>query len=164
MVLLRDIERELNAANKRSHQCLSACCGVVTKKVARSAFELWLSPMPFGLLWCCYDECPEKYSEVRQVTNAFRPVVVLLPTRHYLAVVTNRASPMPFGLLWCCYRRKAYPPQYRRFVTNAFRPVVVLLHTTNGNKHYSTCTVTNAFRPVVVLLRSRFAGSRMVNV
>ncbi len=60
--------------------------------------------MPFGLLWCCYatvNSCG-RFSPMR-VTNAFRPVVVLL--LNHIADTSKKVgeSPMPFGLLWCCY-------------------------------------------------------------
>ncbi len=64
----------------------------------------WLqeSPMPFGLLWCCYT-CNRKHGQARL------------------------QSPMPFGLLWCCYRITLKRLFIAAAVTNAFRPVVVLL-------------------------------------
>ena len=86
-----------------SHQCLSAFCGVVTASViptairrdyVTNAFRPFvvlllctekktqsleaLSPMPFGLLWCCYSDAKRMPSAWPDVTNAFRPFVVLL--------------------------------------------------------------------------------------
>ena len=65
----------------RGHQCLSAFCGVVTfaKGTHKSVIE-GESPMPFGLLWCCYLIIAQGLMESAQVTNAFRPFVVLLPS------------------------------------------------------------------------------------
>ena len=37
-----------------------------------------VSPMPFGLLWCCYLQIHRGVVQDVNVTNAFRPVVVLL--------------------------------------------------------------------------------------
>ena len=65
-------------AELRSHQCLSACSGVVTEKLA----EL----IGFGTGHQCLSACSgvvttdSGFNVVRRylVTNAFRPVVVLL--------------------------------------------------------------------------------------
>ena len=60
------------------------------------------SPMPFGLLWCCYTKQRRNTRRARNVTNAFRPFVVLL-----------------------LHEIQYMDPAVR--VTNAFRPFVVLL-------------------------------------
>ncbi len=61
--------------------------------------------MPFGLLWCCYNANTASTAVKRgSVTNAFRPVVVLLRDKEMDKVLADtKESPMPFGLLWCCY-------------------------------------------------------------
>ncbi len=117
----------------KRHQCLSACCGVVTSTPKREA--ALLSAGHQCLSACCgVVTSGSEWGSPRRpgVTNAFRPVVVLLlgvPTkeqRHWIGchqclsaccgVVTRRAawtldrqawSPMPFGLLWCCYGSKS---------------------------------------------------------
>ncbi len=61
------------------------------------------SPMPFGLLWCCYGDClgNHRFGHCRhQCLSAFCGVVT--DTRSHGAI-HRPASPMPFGLLWCCY-------------------------------------------------------------
>ncbi len=69
-----------------SHQCLSAFCGVVTLVHPREVFRAAIvSPMPFGLLWCCY-----KSAEGEATKNGVE-------------------SPMPFGLLWCFYLLRMKP-------------------------------------------------------
>ena len=68
---------------EEGHQCLSACCGVVTWLHTRELIGITESPMPFGLLWCCYMK------------------LRIHPRFH------GPLSPMPFGLLWCCYQNTA---------------------------------------------------------
>ncbi len=126
------LERELNAANERIK-----------------------SPMPFGLLWCCYNQELFEIAESFAVTNAFRPVVVLLqddsstfaPYRRL--PVTNAFRPVVVLLL----EHASDGPSFNFEVTNAFRPVVVLLHQPTGQGPSRGADVTNAFRPVVVLLQ-----------
>ena len=134
------------------HQCLSAFCGVVTafrcavtpgNFHVTNAFRPFVvllrasgthhpglrsrSPMPFGLLWCCYP-----------------PVQRPSPG-------SDGLSPMPFGLLWCCYDHREQLP-LGIHVTNAFRPFVVLLLNETTITAQKRRDVTNAFRPFVVLL------------
>ncbi len=71
------------------HQCLSAFCGVVTSKSYQTLCFGDQSPMPFGLLWCCYH------------------------TQSPLTYFLSSKSPMPFGLLWCCYSRLVCTPPRR---------------------------------------------------
>ncbi len=51
----------------------------------------------------------ENHSLLRVVTNAFRPVVVLLHAYVGLTFACTQGSPMPFGLLWCCYLQLPSP-------------------------------------------------------
>ncbi len=85
--------------------------------------------MPFGLLWCCYQQGnTHARSANHAVTNAFRPFVVLLLVNVNKMLDCGSKSPMPFGLLWCCYVEHDYEGAIlARQVTNAFRPFVVLL-------------------------------------
>ncbi len=145
---------ETEGARER-HQCLSAFCGVVTPSLNRNCrARLPASPMPFGLLWCCYiiTQLPSPFDE-SLVTNAFRPFVVLLrmgngKCRCHEVRVTNAFR--PFVVLLRTGRHWSLSV---RDVTNAFRPFVVLLQQQYRQCHrYSFC-VTNAFRPFVVLLR-----------
>ncbi len=62
------------------------------------------SPMPFGLLWCCYpnkDGVPSWPGRRHQCLSAFCGVVT--PRMRIIGHAVVAVSPMPFGLLWCCY-------------------------------------------------------------
>ncbi len=152
VVLLR--KTESNTITPRpSHQCLSAFCGVVTRITEDgSAVRIIMSPMPFGLLWCCYrssTDCPAGASDwspmpfgllwccyVQKQCGAVlaskSPMPFGLLWCCYMqpsgTLATSDESPMPFGLLWCCYR-SCLRQDFIRLdgVTNAFRPFVVLL-------------------------------------
>ncbi len=115
--------------NMRSHQCLSAGCGVVTREqIATSpTFDCVTNAFrPVVVLLRAKSHKTQSHHLV--VTNAFRPVVVLLQRIKELeAKVDELQSPMPFGRLWCCYEVEKHLIPKEFWVTNAFRPVVVLL-------------------------------------
>ena len=99
VVLLPTGDRK-SATEAYCHQCLSACSGVVTSASLAKVLKHLSSHQ-------CLSACSGVVTRQRalrsdagknRVTNAFRPVVVLLLAADKAAIAARAVSPMPFGL------------------------------------------------------------------